>query len=144
MRADSADVSPAAPNGVCRRRVGRCAHTADGFQCASAKLGRDECIPLPIHYQFPLLQTWNKFGCGVTGQILMDTAKAMVDNGLFTAGYIFVNSDDCVSFNANHPAHQKPTPQKHKPEPQPYHPLNPNQTVDAFEPHRGRAPNRKP
>jgi hypothetical protein len=34
-----------------------------------------------------------------------------------------------VSFYANHPAHQKPTPQKHKPEPQPYHPLNPNQTV---------------
>ena len=34
-----------------------------------------------------------------------------------------------VSFNANHPAHQKPTPQKHKPEPKPYHP---NQTGGGF------------
>jgi hypothetical protein len=32
-----------------------------------------------------------------------------------------------VSSNANPPAHQKPTPQKNKPEPKPYHPLNPNQ-----------------
>jgi len=42
-----------------------------------------------------------------------------------------------VSFNANHPAHQKPTPQKHKPEPQPYHPLNPNQTDRARRLHHG-------
>jgi hypothetical protein len=30
----------------------------------------------------------------------------------------------CVSFNANHPAHQKSTPPKNKPEPKPYHLLN--------------------
>jgi hypothetical protein len=30
-----------------------------------------------------------------------------------------------VSFNANHPAHQKPTPQKNKLEPKPYHPPKP-------------------
>ncbi len=44
----------------------------------------------------------------------------MADNG----GPIYRNA----SFNANHPAHQKPTPPKNKPEPKPYHPLNPNQT----------------
>lgn len=39
--------------------------------------------------------TWNKFGCSVTGQILMDTARAMVDSGLAATGYVYVNSDDC-------------------------------------------------
>ena len=39
--------------------------------------------------------TWNKFGCSVTGQILMDTAAAMNASGLRSAGYIYVNSDDC-------------------------------------------------
>jgi hypothetical protein len=39
--------------------------------------------------------TWNKFGCSVTGQILMDTARAMVDSGLAAKGYVYVN----VSFN---------------------------------------------
>ncbi len=33
--------------------------------------------------------------------------------------------DNDVSFNANHPAHRKPTPQKNKPEPKPYHPPKP-------------------
>jgi alpha-galactosidase len=39
--------------------------------------------------------TWNKFGCSVTGQILMDTATAMNATGLREAGYEYVNSDDC-------------------------------------------------
>jgi alpha-galactosidase len=38
--------------------------------------------------------TWNRFGCSVTGQILMDTATAMNASGLSAAGYVYVNSDD--------------------------------------------------
>ena len=51
----------------------------------------------------------------------------------------YPNTDDAVaailkagvSFSANRPAHQKPTPQKNRPEPKPYHPLNPHQQVDV-------------
>ena len=35
--------------------------------------------------------TWNLYGCSVTGQILMDTATAMKSSGLFAAGYEYVN-----------------------------------------------------
>ena len=50
---------------------------------------------LGILTTFPiqLRSTWNRFGCSVTGQILMDTAAAMNASGLFKAGYEYVNSD---------------------------------------------------
>ncbi len=66
---------------------------------------------------------------------LSETWPAGVSPGCFW-GLPSISADDpafggWVSFNANHPAHQKPTPPKNKPEPKPYHPLNPNQTVLA-------------
>ena len=39
--------------------------------------------------------TWNHFGCAVSGQVLMDTADAFVTLGLDKLGYTFINSDDC-------------------------------------------------
>jgi len=39
--------------------------------------------------------TWNLYGCSVTGDILVNTAKAINSSGLQAAGYTFVNSDDC-------------------------------------------------
>jgi len=42
--------------------------------------------------------TWNLYGCSVTGQILMDTAQAMQDQGLHAAGYQYVNSDGAFGF----------------------------------------------
>ena len=45
------------------------------------------CFPLPI-------AAWNFVNCGVTAQILKDTAQAMHDRGLLAAGYEYVNSDD--------------------------------------------------
>jgi alpha-galactosidase len=39
--------------------------------------------------------TWNLYGCGVTGDILQSTAQAMKDRGFAAAGYVYVNSDDC-------------------------------------------------
>ena len=38
---------------------------------------------------------WNRFGCSVTGKVLMDTADAFVSLGLDRIGFEFVNSDDC-------------------------------------------------
>jgi alpha-galactosidase len=39
--------------------------------------------------------SWNKFACNVTEQILRDTADAMVASGMRDAGYEYVVVDDC-------------------------------------------------
>jgi alpha-galactosidase len=39
--------------------------------------------------------SWNKFGCNVSEQLIRETADAMVASGLREAGYQFVNIDDC-------------------------------------------------
>ncbi|MDN3351313.1 alpha-galactosidase [Actinomadura sp. DC4] len=38
---------------------------------------------------------WNAFGCGVSEQLVKDTADRMVANGMKDAGYQYVNIDDC-------------------------------------------------
>jgi alpha-galactosidase len=38
---------------------------------------------------------WNHFHCGITEQIVMDTADALVSSGLRDVGYRYVNVDDC-------------------------------------------------
>jgi alpha-galactosidase len=50
----------------------------------------------------PLAQTppmgwnsWNKFGCGVSENLVRETADAMVSSGMKDAGYQYVNIDDC-------------------------------------------------
>ncbi len=50
----------------------------------------------------PLAQTppmgwnsWNKFGCGVSEQLIRETADAIVSSGMKDAGYQYVNIDDC-------------------------------------------------
>ena len=39
--------------------------------------------------------SWNKFGCNVSEQLIRETADAMVASGMHDAGYQFVNIDDC-------------------------------------------------
>jgi alpha-galactosidase len=39
--------------------------------------------------------SWNKFGCNVTEQIVRDSADAMVSSGMRDAGYQYVVIDDC-------------------------------------------------
>ncbi|MGH9397909.1 MAG: glycoside hydrolase family 27 protein [Terriglobia bacterium] len=39
--------------------------------------------------------SWNHFHCGITEDIVKAQAKAMVDNGMKAAGYVYVNVDDC-------------------------------------------------
>src|SRR5579859_505488 len=47
--------------------------------------------------------SWNKFGCNVSDQLIRETAEAMVSSGMKAAGYHYVNIDDCwqVSRDAN-------------------------------------------
>ena len=39
--------------------------------------------------------SWNHFHCGVSEQVVEQTADAIVDSGLRDAGYRYVNIDDC-------------------------------------------------
>jgi alpha-galactosidase len=39
--------------------------------------------------------SWNTFGCNINEQLIRDTADAMVSSGMATAGYKYVNIDDC-------------------------------------------------
>jgi len=39
--------------------------------------------------------SWNKFGCDVSEQLIRETADAMVSSGMQAAGYQYVNIDDC-------------------------------------------------
>jgi alpha-galactosidase len=39
--------------------------------------------------------SWNKFGCNVSEQLIREMADAMVSSGMKSAGYQYVNIDDC-------------------------------------------------
>jgi alpha-galactosidase len=39
--------------------------------------------------------SWNKFQCNVSEQLIRETADAMVSSGMQAAGYQFINIDDC-------------------------------------------------
>jgi len=39
--------------------------------------------------------SWNKFACNVSEQLIRETADAMVSSGMQAAGYQYVNIDDC-------------------------------------------------
>jgi alpha-galactosidase len=61
------------------------------------------CAPLATAQKFSGLATtppmgwnsWNKFGCNVSEQLIRETADAMVSSGMKDAGYRYVNIDDC-------------------------------------------------
>ena len=39
--------------------------------------------------------SWNKFGCNINEKLIYDTIDAMVNTGLSSAGYKYINIDDC-------------------------------------------------
>ena len=39
--------------------------------------------------------SWNKFQCDVSEQLIRETADAMTTNGMKDAGYLYINIDDC-------------------------------------------------
>ena len=39
--------------------------------------------------------SWNKFGCNINEKLIIDTIDALVNSGLASAGYKYINIDDC-------------------------------------------------
>ena len=39
--------------------------------------------------------TWNKFWCGINETLIHDSIDALINSGLFEAGYNYINLDDC-------------------------------------------------
>jgi len=39
--------------------------------------------------------TWNKFACGISEDLIKATADQLVDMGLDKLGYKYINLDDC-------------------------------------------------
>lgn len=57
---------------------------------ASAQKFQDLAMTPPMGWN-----SWNKFACNVSEKLLMETADAMVSNGLRDAGYEYIVIDDC-------------------------------------------------
>ncbi|MFZ0761445.1 MAG: glycoside hydrolase family 27 protein [Candidatus Sulfotelmatobacter sp.] len=53
--------------------------------------------PRPLLAPTPVMgwNSWNKFGCDVSEKLIREIADAMVSSGMRTAGYQYVNIDDC-------------------------------------------------
>ena len=51
--------------------------------------------------------SWNKFACNVSEQLIRETADAMVANGMKDAGYTYVNVDDCWQVARDSPYGQR-------------------------------------
>ncbi len=53
-------------------------------------------IPAPTDVKRPLVgwSSWNTFGCEISEEVILETARAMATNGLKAAGYMYVNIDD--------------------------------------------------
>lgn len=53
-------------------------------------------IPAPSGVKRPLVgwSSWNTFGCEISEDVILETARAIATNGLKDAGYTYVNIDD--------------------------------------------------
>ncbi|KAJ3080648.1 hypothetical protein HK102_002908, partial [Quaeritorhiza haematococci] len=45
--------------------------------------------------------SWNKYGCDISEDLIKSTADALVSTGLAAAGYTFLNLDDCWQIDRN-------------------------------------------
>jgi alpha-galactosidase len=62
--------------------------------CAAQKSGGR--LPVLLAPTPPMgWNSWNKFGCNVSEKLIREIADAMVSSGMKTAGYQYVNIDDC-------------------------------------------------
>src|SRR5205807_5907785 len=70
-----------------------------GFVCAqSSDVSKGLALTPPMGWN-----TWNKFGCNVSDELVRGMADAMVKSGMKDAGYQYIVIDDCwqVSRDAN-------------------------------------------
>jgi alpha-galactosidase len=56
--------------------------------------------------------SWNKFGCNVSEDMIKGMADAMVKSGMKDAGYVYVNIDDCWQVSRDEHANIVPDPQR--------------------------------
>ena len=63
---------------------------SDGALAAQSAPGRSLAQTPPMGWN-----SWNKFACNVSEQLIRETADAMVSSGMQAAGYQYVNIDDC-------------------------------------------------
>ena len=63
---------------------------SDGALAAQSAPGRSLAQTPPMGWN-----SWNKFACNVSEQLIREAADAMVSSGMQAAGYQYVNIDDC-------------------------------------------------
>src|SRR6266481_4162798 len=63
---------------------------SDGAMVAQSASGNSLAQTPPMGWN-----SWNKFACNVSEQLIRETADAMVSSGMQAAGYQYVNIDDC-------------------------------------------------
>jgi len=56
--------------------------------------------------------SWNKFGCNVSEDMIKGMADAVVKSGMKDAGYVYVNIDDCWQVSRDASANIVPDPQR--------------------------------
>lgn len=56
--------------------------------------------------------TWNRFGCDVTEELIRNTADAMVSSGMRDAGYIYLVIDDCWQVSRDSLGFIQPDPKR--------------------------------
>ncbi len=75
-----------------------------GISVTGALLGQKDSLSTGLALTPPMgFNTWNKFGCDVSEQLVRTMADAMVKSGMKDAGYRYMVIDDCwqVSRDAN-------------------------------------------
>jgi len=50
--------------------------------------------------------SWNKFGCNISEELIKNTIDALVDNGFVAAGYEYINLDDCWQIDRDNNTHE--------------------------------------
>jgi len=63
---------------------------SDGALAPQSAPGRSLAQTPPMGWN-----SWNKFACNVSEQLIRETADAMVSSGMQAAGYQYINIDDC-------------------------------------------------
>ena len=56
--------------------------------------------------------SWNKFACNVSEDMIKSMADAVVKSGMKDAGYLYVNIDDCWQVSRDANANIVPDPQR--------------------------------
>ena len=60
-------------------------------------MGQSSCYCRKKRFAYARQDNWNAFGCDVSEELLLGTARKIVDYGLRDLGYYYVVLDDCWS-----------------------------------------------